>query len=144
MKACMKSCPFLVVSSPNEAGFVPASIQQPTDLGAQLVLELGECWSRKFASPKEVGFWRESGRSNTSALRRAPALGWKIRERENILIKNNIARNINVPFRWVKTFETFVGVAVAKKDTSFGTELNLFCIVGAKIGPTCTPKSSKV
>jgi hypothetical protein len=39
--------------------------------------------------------------------------------------------------------KTFVGVAVAKKDTSFGMELNLFCIVGAMIGPTCTPKSSK-
>jgi hypothetical protein len=52
---------------------VPASIRQPAHLGVQLVLELGECWSHKFASPKEVGFWRESGRSNTSALRRAPA-----------------------------------------------------------------------
>jgi hypothetical protein len=70
-------------------------------------------------------------------------IGMKIRERKNILIKNNIARNINAPFRWLKTFKTFVGVAVAKKDTSFGTELNLSCIVGAKIGPTCTPKSSK-
>jgi hypothetical protein len=36
-----------------------------------------------------------------------------------------------------------VGVVVAKKDTSLGTELNLFCTVGAKIRPTCTPKSFK-
>lgn len=53
----------------------------------------------------------------------------KISKWKNFLIEDNIAGNIDAPCRCVKTFETFVHIAIAKKYTADRSELKFVEII---------------
>ena len=63
---------------------------------------------------------------------------WKIRKRKNMLIKDNITRNIHTICWNVKAFITFVQRTVPKEDTFFRTKLKLTIIVRTEMRPTRT------
>jgi len=65
------------------------------------------------------------------------------RERKNSFIEDNITGDIDPAFTWIKTFEPFVRIAIAKKDTAFRAELEFAAIVGAEIWPHRTTKRAK-
>jgi hypothetical protein len=68
---------------------------------------------------------------------------WDFGEREDILVEDNIARNINT-IRWhMKTLIPFVKRAIPQKHTFFRSKLQLPFIIWSKMRPTCTPKNFK-
>jgi hypothetical protein len=66
----------------------------------------------------------------------------KLRERENILIKN-ISGDVNLSFRNIETLEPFIQCAITNEHTLFGSKLEFPGIERTKIWPTSTPNSVK-
>jgi hypothetical protein len=64
-------------------------------------------------------------------------------KRKHILIKNNIPGDVYTAFGWIKTLKTLVRVAIPKKYTFPRSKLKFPIIVGAKVGPAGTTKSSE-
>jgi hypothetical protein len=53
----------------------------------------------------------------------------KFGEGKNILIKNDVARDINASSRNIKTLEPFVQIAIAKENTFFRSKLKFMSII---------------
>ena len=64
-------------------------------------------------------------------------------KRKNILIENDISGYIDTTSRYIKTFKTFVKIAVPKKSTLLRPVLKFVIVIGSKIGPLSTPENSK-
>jgi hypothetical protein len=63
-------------------------------------------------------------------------------ERKNMLIKDNISRDIHHIRFSIKTFIPFMQGAIADKYTFFGTERKFVLVVSTQIRPTSTSKHS--
>jgi hypothetical protein len=82
--------------------------------------------------------WKEKG----FLLKMSSVIRMHLTEWKNILIKHNIARDVNSATRWFKALETFLKGTITKEHTSNGPECKLSSIIGSKIWPTCAAKNS--
>jgi hypothetical protein len=48
-----------------------------------------------------------------------------------------------VTLRYIKTFEPLVHITIAQENTTSGSKLEFFRVIGAEIRPTCTPIGTK-
>ena len=60
---------------------------------------------------------------------------------KNMLIKHDIPRYIDTIGGNMKTFVSFMKRAIAKKDTLFGSKLELALVIWTKMRPASTPKN---
>jgi hypothetical protein len=67
----------------------------------------------------------------------------KLSKRENILIKDNITRDIYTPGGHIKTFNTFMTRTITKKNTTFRAEREFVFVIRMKVGPTRTAKTRR-
>jgi hypothetical protein len=48
-----------------------------------------------------------------------------------------------VTLRYIKIFESLVHITIAQENTTSQSNLEFFRVIGAEIGPTCTPEGTK-
>lgn len=60
-----------------------------------------------------------------------------------MLVEHDITRDIDPPFFGIKALIAFVQVTISKEDALFWSKLEFLRIVGPKIRPNGTPKSTE-
>ena len=60
-----------------------------------------------------------------------------------LFIKNNVARNIDMPGRDIKAFIPFVKTTITQEGTLFGAKLKLVLVERTQVWPNGTPKDTK-
>jgi hypothetical protein len=61
-----------------------------------------------------------------------------------VLIKYNIARNIDTASRDIKAFISFVEIAITNEGTSKRPKLEFMGIIGSQLRPTRTPEDMEI
>ena len=61
---------------------------------------------------------------------------------ENILIKDNISRNIDTTSGHIKAFNSFMTRTISKENTPFRSEREFMLVIWTKVGPASTTKDT--
>ena len=70
-------------------------------------------------------------------------IGMQLSKREHMLIKDNIARDIDTACFKIQALDSFVKRAISKKHTTGGSKSKFAFVVGSKIGPASTKNTKR-